>query len=187
MKYKSKVDLLAQVGREHDALIALVGIVPASRLDEAGVWGDDWSVCDLLAHLSEWHSLFLGWFRDGLRGASPELPAPGYKWNETPRLKRAIWAKHAGRELSSIAAEFESTYEELLHLLEKLSESELLESGHFAWTGRNPLVTYAGANTASHYRFAQRVLKRWMKRPGAVSEAGPVVDGTRTATQPGFE
>lgn len=166
MKYGSKEELLADVRKERQALFDLLGSVPASRHEEPGVWGDGWTVCDLLAHLAEWHRLFLGWFRDGERGEAPQLPAPGYKWSETPRLNRAIQAKHRGRSFSDVAADFEASYDEVLRLLEALSEAELFEPGHFAWTGDNPLVTYAGANTASHYRFARKVLKRWLRRSG---------------------
>ncbi len=48
-------------------------------------------------------------------------------------------------------------------LARALSEAELLEPGHFSWTGTNTVVTYPGANTASRYRFARRVLRRWMR------------------------
>jgi hypothetical protein len=45
-----------------------------------------------------------------------------------------------------------------------LPERELLEPGRFAWTGKNPLTTYLGANTASHYRTATKILKRWLRQ-----------------------
>ena len=163
MRYASRSDFLAQVRDEHRSLLSLLEGIPPSRRSEPGVWGDGWTVCDLLAHLAEWHSLFLGWFREGERGLPPQLPAPGYKWNETPRLNREIWARNRGRSFSDVFGEFESTFGEILALLEGLSEEELMEPGHFPWTGANSLLTYAGANTASHYRFAQKVLKRWLR------------------------
>ncbi|MBZ0171777.1 MAG: ClbS/DfsB family four-helix bundle protein, partial [Phycisphaerales bacterium] len=41
------------------------------------------------------------------------------------------------------------------------SEAELLEPGRFAWTGRYPLTTYLGANTASHYAAGSKILRRY--------------------------
>jgi hypothetical protein len=39
----------------------------------------------------------------------------------------------------------------------------------FAWTGKNPLTTYLGANTCSHYRTATKILKRWLREhPDAI-------------------
>lgn len=94
------------------------------------------------------------------------MPAPGYRWNETPRLNRAIWRKHKGRPTGELWEELQSSHAEVLGLAQSLSPEQLLSPGQFAWTGRNALVTYLGANTASHYRFAIRVLKRWRRSEG---------------------
>jgi len=48
----------------------------------------------------------------------------------------------------------------IVRLVEESPPPVLLRPGHFAWTGRNPLATYLGANSASHYRFATKVLTR---------------------------
>ena len=166
MRYESKDELLWQVRDERQRLMELVGRIPAARRDEAGVWGDGWTACDLLAHLAAWHRMFLRWYAAGLEGRTPSLPAPGYRWNETPRLNRDIQAEHAARGYDNVARDFQASYDEVYRLLDSVSEAELLEPGHFPWTGKNALVTYAGANTASHYRFAQKVLKRWLKQVG---------------------
>jgi len=163
MRYHSKTELLHDITAEWDTLRELLQSIPASRYTEAGVWGDDWSVGDLVAHLAEWHMMFLRWFREGQEGSTPEMPAPGYKWNEVPRLNRDIWAKHRARPFAAVDADFTSSYRDIIRVLEGLSEDDLFQTGRFPWTRRNPLVTYVGPNTASHYRFAQKVLRRWLK------------------------
>ena len=89
------------------------------------------------------------------------MPAPGYRWNETPRLNREIQLKHRGRPSHELWEELEASHARVLDLARQSSSKELLRPGAFGWTGKNPLVTYLGANTASHYRFACKVLKRW--------------------------
>ncbi len=169
MKYESKTELMRDIKDEREALMALLETFSEARRTEPGVWGDGWTVSDLVAHLAAWHRLFLGWFEGGRVGRDPELPAPGYKWNETPRLNQAIWSENRGRSYSSVLDDFETSFGEVHSVLRGLSETELLEPGHFGWTGRNGLVTYAGANTASHYRFAIKVLKRWEGRERVTS------------------
>ena len=166
MRYRSKQELEADIVSEHQALDGLLRKLPESSYGEPGVWGDDWTVCDLIAHLAEWHRMLLGWWHEGREGGTPAMPAPGYKWNETPRLNRAIWEKHRGRAFSSVKDDYESTHRGVLDLVRELSEADLFEPGRFRWTGRNALVTYVGANTASHYRFAQKVIKRWQRGGG---------------------
>lgn len=171
MKYATKRELLEDMQDEFRALIDLLERIPEDRFADPGVWGDDWSINDLLAHLAEWHRLFLGWYRAGSAGETPSLPAPGYKWNETPKLNREIWRRHRGRPTAELRRELDATHAEVLQLATRLSPDELLGPGRFPWTGENALVTYLGANTASHYRFAMKVLNRWPRR---TSEREPV-------------
>lgn len=171
MRYESKQALMDDIRAEHDSLCALLAEIPKGRWHEPGVWGDGWTISDLVAHLAEWQYLFLGWYEDGLRGVTPEMPAPGFKWGETPRLNRAIWQKHRERSLAELLAEFDSGYSRILRIVAALSPQQLLESGHFAWTGKHSVTTYLGPNTASHDRFAIKVTKRWLEgAPCAVAQ-----------------
>lgn len=163
MRYGSKEELLRAITTEHAALMETLNQIPASRYTNPGVWGDDWTIADLVAHLAEWQRLLLRWVAEGARGVQPEMPAPGFTWRETPRLNRAIWKKYRDRPVEESMAEFSATHAEVLAYVTGLPESRILEPGHFGWTGKNALVTYVGANTASHYRFAQRVLRRWLR------------------------
>lgn len=165
MKYQSKQALMDDIRAEHDSLCALLREIPKERWRERGVWGDGWTVCDLVAHLAEWQRMFLAWHEAGLRGTPSPMPAAGYKWGETPRLNRAIWRKHRSRSAAAVRADFDSGYSRILGVVEGLSPAQLLVPGHFEWTGRHGLVTYLGPNTASHYRFAIKALKRWLKGP----------------------
>jgi hypothetical protein len=174
MRYQSKQALMDDIRTEHDWLCARLAEISKARWHEAGVWGDGWTLSDLVAHLAEWQRMFLGWYEDGLRGAMPEMPAAGFKWSQTPRLNRAIWEKHRSRSRAAVQADFDSGYSRIVHVVEALSPQQLLRPGHFEWTGKYPLTTYLGPNTASHYRFAIKVIKRWLK--GA---AGAATSGTR--------
>ena len=180
MRYASKAALLKRIRAEHTAFCARLAEIPSSQYRQAGVWGDGWTVADLIAHLAEWHRLFLHWYSEGEEGRTPQMPAPGYKWNETPRLNRAIWAKHQARSTRASRADFEAGFREINALVERLSAEEILEPGHFRWTRKQPLATYIGANTASHYRFASNVLTRWQRRASlAHSKYGPTTPESR--------
>jgi len=182
MRYKSKQALLADLKTEHDALCARLCEIPTAQYREPGVWGDGWTLCDLVAHLAEWQFMFLSWYADGLRGATPDLPAPGYKWNETPRLNRSIWLKHRMRSPAAVRADFDAGYNRILDLVTTLSAEKLLAPGQFEWTGKHPLAAYLGPNSASHYRFASRVIKRWGKNKTKGSSA-PVGNRSRLQRQ----
>ncbi len=183
MRYESKESLIDDIRTAHGSLCALLAEIPSARWRELGVWGDGWTLCDLLAHLAQWQRMFLGWYEDGLRGVVPHMPAPGYKWNQTPNLNRAIWEKHRWRSRAAVRADFDSGYRRIVRLVEALSPEQLLESGHYKWTGKNALTIYIGANTASHYRFAMKAIKRWLRATAAAeTSAARDMDVGRTRT-----
>ena len=132
MRFKSKHELVESVEHEHRAFVELLRSLPTSRYRDAGVWGDGWTIRDLLAHLTEWEQMFLRWYQAGENGERPIMPAPGYKWNETPRLNQAIVRKHRRKPIDSVLDEFETSYREIFSLTQQLSEDELLVPGHFA-------------------------------------------------------
>ncbi len=167
MRFTSKDQLITSIETEHCRFVELLESIPQDRFLDPGVWGDDWNIRDLLAHLAEWHRMLLGWYRTGLDGGRPEMPASGYKWNQTPVLNRHIQERFREQSVEEAWADFETSYEEVFSLARELSEELLLESGHFAWTGKNHLTTYLGANTTSHYRTASKILQRWLRAGGA--------------------
>ena len=99
----SKRDLLEAARRERGRLEAVLDSVPPARMVERGVVGE-WSVKDVLAHLHDWEQLALRWYRTGLGGENPAVPAPGYKWNQTPQLNRAVFEKHRDRPLGEVVS-----------------------------------------------------------------------------------
>ncbi len=163
MKYANKAELIERIEEEHRAFVELVDGIPQRRHKEEGVWGDGWNIHDLLAHLMAWEQMFLRWHRQGRAGETPALPAPGYKWNETPRLNEAIWKRYRRRGMKTIRREFDASYEEILGVARSMTEAELFERGHYAWTKKNHVVSYLGANTVSHYRTASKIFKRWLR------------------------
>jgi hypothetical protein len=78
--------------------------------------------------------------------------APRSRWcirNQTLRLNRAIWKEHHSRYRAPVRAVFDSGYGRVARLVEALSPERLRESGHYEWTGKHPLSTSIGPNTAS--------------------------------------
>lgn len=167
MRFGSKDELVGAIKSEHEEFLAVAGSIPREQYDEKGVWGDGWTVKDLFAHLTEWEQLFLRWYRQGLAGEDPALPADGYKWNQTPVLNRAIWRKHRSRSWSQVRQGFTKSYREIVALADSLTEEQLLSAGQYHWTGKLPLASYLAPNSCSHYRAATKILKRWLRQQRA--------------------
>ena len=127
--------------------------------DVVGVW----YVKDVLAHLIEWEQMVLSWHAAGLCGEIPELPAPGFKWNQTPALNQQIYLKHKDRSLEEVLDQFQASYQEILGMIQSLSNEELFTASQFAWTKKNTLGTYFVSATSSHYLWARKEIRKGMK------------------------
>ena len=159
----SKSDLLAAIEKERGALEALVEGLTPEQMVEPGVVGE-WSVKDVLAHLVEWEQMALGWHAAGLRGETPEMPAPGFKWNQTPALNQMIYEKHRDRPLAEVLEQFHASHQEILGVIQALSNEGLFTAGRYVWTKKNTAGTYFVSATSSHYLWARKEIRKGVRQ-----------------------
>lgn len=120
--------------------------------------GDSRSAKDALAHVYAWHLLLLGWCKAGA-DQLPSLPADGYKWSQTRDLNAMLQTQYADMGLASVQRRLKLSHTRIVKLVASMDERQLLQAGHFAWTGKLPLASYVAPNTVSHYRWATKKIK----------------------------
>lgn len=162
MKFKDKADFLNTVDLEWNRFLELLKSLDAADREKPGVWGDGWTVKDMMAHIHEWHNMVLLWHKQGQKGPV-EMPAPGYKWSETPALNHAIYERYHSTSAAEAEKKMKATHKKLYDLAVSLSEKQLLEPAQFAWCGKNAITTYMAAAIISHYRWGQKKIKDWKK------------------------
>jgi hypothetical protein len=164
-----KRELLAEIELERGRLDALLAEIPPRRMTQAGVTLAGWSVKDILGHLIGWQQMNLGWYAAGQRGEMPEVPAPGLTWQDVRELNARIHRQHHRRALKAVLADDHACHQEMLRLIDLVADKDLVTVGRFAWAGPTwTLSDYLRANTASHYRWACKHLRKWLKaRKGA--------------------
>jgi hypothetical protein len=158
----SKEDLLAAIDKERGALETFLETLTPEQMIDPGVVGH-WSVKDVMAHLVEWEQMCLGWYRAGLRDEIPPLPAPGFKWNQTPQLNQQIYEKHRDRPLDEVLDHFQASHREILGVIQGLSNEELFTAGRYAWTKKNTMGTYFVSATSSHYLWARKEIRKGLR------------------------
>jgi hypothetical protein len=161
-EHLNKQVVLDRIRVERRRLENTLAELTADQMVEAGVVGE-WSVKDVLAHLSDWEQRFMGWYKAGLRGEIPEIPAPGLSWHDLDVLNRQIYEKHRARDVDAVMAEFDRSYEQVSATVEGISEEDMFKVGRYAWLKEENLVGYILANTANHYRWAKTQIQRWIK------------------------
>lgn len=165
MRVESKQHLIDSIDETWLLLWKAVDAIDLSNRDlRLHVDGTDvWSVKDNLSHLHGWHKLLINWIRTD-PGLEIELPAKGFKWNETPELNQKIFEDWKDLEFPSVSRRLRFSHSRVRKFVTELSETQLLAAGHFAWTKKHAISSYIAPNTTSHYKWAAKKIKRLQKQ-----------------------
>jgi hypothetical protein len=163
-KRLSKAELLREISEQRSRLDALLEQLTARQMTEAGATLAGWSVKDILGHLIGWQQMNLDWHASGLRGETPDMPAPGLTWRDIRKLNDRIYHAHHRRSLKTVLGDYRTFHQRMLKLIDAIPEHDFAAVGRFAWTGPTwTLSDYIRANTASHYRWACKHIGKWVR------------------------
>jgi hypothetical protein len=162
-----KTELLQEIDVERSRLDALLGQLTPRQMTQRDATLAGWSVKDILAHLIGWQQMNLDWYAAGQRGERPEIPA----LRDIGKLNDRIYRKHHRRSLNAVLADYSAFHQKILELIEEVPDRDFVAVGRFAWTGPSwTLSDYINANTASHYRWACKHIRKWLR---AQTKANP--------------
>lgn len=128
---------------------------------------DTWTIRDLLAVRVWWTEHVVDWIEAGRQGESLTLPAPGYRWNETPRLNATIVEECTAESYESLFERLTRGVERVLATIDALDDRELLDVGVFGWAGKWPIARWISINTARQYTTARTYVRRAMRQARA--------------------
>lgn len=159
---KTKEELLEANREEFEKLISLIEPLSVTIILKSGACGQ-WSIKDILAHLHAWHNLYLTWYREGMAGEKPQMPAQGYTWKTTPALNESIYQEYKDTPLNEVLEKFKESHHKLLEIINSHTDEELFIKKRYAWTGSTSLGSYTVSCTSSHYDWAIKLIKKSLK------------------------
>ena len=157
MRLNSKLELLELTYSEHEKLVQKIGGMAPKELVYPGSMGE-WSVKDILQHLVDWEQRWIGWYEAGKRGENVITPEPGYNWRQMGILNEKYRLMHKDKPLDVVMADFSASFEQILKIIEKIPEEEMLRTGVYPWTRQLPLIAWIAGNTCEHYQWAVQVI-----------------------------
>lgn len=161
-RFTTKQELVDDVAKERRLLSELLSQIPDDqKLVEVT---DGMSVKDFLAHRAEWGRMVIDWYTEAKQGGTPAVPSERFKWNQLKELNAGIQDRFSDAELAEVEQGFVDVQDRLDEMLDGITEEELLENKHYAFTGKSDLATYVNASTASHYRSARRLIGKWWRQ-----------------------
>lgn len=157
----NRQELLRRSREGFSRLNALIDNLPPSKRTAAFLPGTlNRNIRDVLAHLHHWHLMFEEWYRLGMAGHKPEMPAKGFTWKMTPELNRMIHLKYIGTPLDEVRSLFEASHLRVHSLIGDHTNEELFEKKRYRWTGSTSLGAYLVSATSSHYAWALRLIRK---------------------------
>lgn len=154
---------MKDIRTERNRLEKLLSTLEKSDMEQPGMTGA-WSVKDILAHLVAWEHFLLEWYQSGLQGCSPKIRPVGMSKKKMDNINQEIYERNRDRRLDEILSEYHSSFEELLIVIESISEEDMFASCKFEWTGSLTLADYIAGNTCNHYAWAKSQLRKLVKR-----------------------
>ena len=121
------------------------------------------NVRDVLAHLHHWHLLTLDWYKIGMSGEKPEMPAKGYTWKTTSDLNKWILENYQSSTLKKVRKLLNKSFQQVQGIIESHSDEELFEKKKYKWTGSTSLGAYLISATSSHYDWAFKLIRKATK------------------------
>ena len=144
-----------------DALPAKIknGVYKNNELNER-----DKTIADVICHLHEWHLMMGNWYKVGMSGKKPAIPAEDVTWQTLPVLNKRIYEKYKGTELKNAITMFKKSHKEVMALIEKHTDGELFTKKKYQWTGTTSLGAYLISATSSHYDWGLKTVKPLKKQ-----------------------
>jgi hypothetical protein len=150
-------ELLNQIRIEHGRLEEMLARLTHAQMLLPGVDGD-WSVKDVLAHISTWERWMIRWTNSLLRGKKPVTPEP---W-DVEQMNAGTYARVKKIPLAEVLEEFRKSYWDSLALAESLREEQLQTVYAETWP-MGPLWTGVAANTNWHYKEHCTDIQKWLE------------------------
>jgi len=159
-KHTTKSALLKEAITQHRLFESTMLSLSPEQLEMPGVTGE-WSVKDLLLHLTAWEQNLVAWYKAGRSGEMPDMACVNSRQGMND-FNRRIFEQNRHHSLADALALFASSYQQTLVLVETLPEEEIFTPRHFAWTGKWLLADFISANMGNHYKWARDQIKKWI-------------------------
>lgn len=156
---QTKAELLQYVHDGRVDFLNLINQIPKNRLLEKGV-ESDWSIKDILAHITAWEVKMSEAFAEIQAGGAP------HSWPETDAdvdaLNAEFYAGNKDKPLAQVLSEFEDAFPQAVAATEALSEEDLFDPDRFAWRKERPLWWMVAGNTYGHYGDHVPNIQAWL-------------------------
>jgi hypothetical protein len=165
----NKKELLDRIQAGYQQFNGLLTNLSQDQMTQKGVIGE-WSVKDLLTHLTAWELYAIMRIQIALHGLPLELHWTVEEQEGFDRKNEQIYAANRDKPLAQVQPDFLRIYHQMLDFIAALSESDLFAAeGHVGQRLGYPAWQLIAGNTYEHYAEHGESLREWLDKGGAGS------------------
>ena len=158
----NKEQLISFAQNEYTKLMDLISKLNEKQRDSEYIF-DNRTTKDIVAHLYAWQLLELNWYKEGMKGNKPDIPAKGYTFKDSPALNEKLYQEYKNIKWKELFDKFKISHNSLLKIIESHTNDELYTKKKYIWTGSTDMAVYFRSALSSHYVWAQGLIKKHFK------------------------
>ena len=165
MDQQTVTQLVERIEREHAAFTASLAQLSDAQMTEPGAQ-DDWSVKDILAHISFWHRR-MSHLVDSMARGEPftSLRNEGEDGDAAvDRVNAENYAANHGRPLADVRAEYDQAYQQALASVSRLADDDLAADSQISTALGAPVLDLIAGDTYEHYQEHLAPIQAWATR-----------------------
>ncbi len=156
----NKTELLEVLEDGHSELIEMLEDLPEDMLTRPGVVGD-WSIKDILGHLTQWEGQIVTLLFQAQRGVNP--PTTAHFGNENVDDVNYRWAE-AGKErsLEAVWQDWLNVRKQTIRRVSEMSETDLTDQNRYPWLKGVPLFQWVLNDSVDHEEEHGDHIREWL-------------------------
>jgi hypothetical protein len=156
----TRATLLEKLRAEHEAFEAVLVPLSGMQMTTPGVT-DQWSIKDVLAHVTAWERYVLDRLQAALHGTEPTFIVDAVTDEETGQANAQFCEEARPLPLGEVLATFRSTHQQMLDTAAALSDADLATLGRFPWLGEQTL--WEAARVDPHAEEHRIAIQEWLR------------------------
>jgi len=160
MDIPEKSDLISTIQQARQELERLLSEIPEEDMRKPGVSGD-WSIKDLLAHLTAWQDFTMYRLRYAEEGTLPPIP-PLVSEDDFDKQNEKYFSQHQDTSLADVLINFRNTHQKMLAYIHQMDESFLNSKLPEEWFGGGSVIRLIMANTSWHDIEHLASIEKWL-------------------------
>ena len=154
-------DLINIINTEWTSLVKLINEFTDSQKIVPGIV-DDWSIKDLMAHITAWEKLAMDRINTTITGSPLKYPViSGEQFVD--EFNRQVYETNRNVPLDEVQSDFLNTHERFMDQIISLDNQLLSDKLPFDWAGNLTVQLVISSNTHWHYVEHVESIEKWLE------------------------